>query len=168
MPHTITIQEQERLGLRDRKPANYVVPYSQAEITANEQGVIDSALAAAGTVMSGRQMSHLAKSDDTALTNAFASLFYSLAYSIAGAFISGGLLLLAYCVLGGDEGIYALVFLVLWGCCFLAALAYNRWQGLWFSPAGLEHHEIDSRERIAIHAIDKHLDLIERRWRLKS
>ena len=167
MPHTITIQEQERRGLRDRKPANYVVPYSPAEITANEQGVIDSALSAAGTVMSGRQMSHLAKSDDTALTNAFASLFYSLAYSIAGAFISGGLLLLAYCVLGGDEGIYALVFLVLWGCCFLAALAYNRWQGLWFSPAGLEHHEIDSRERIAMFAIEKHIELIQTRWKLK-
>ena len=167
MPHTITIQEQERLGLRDPKPANYVVPYSPAEITANEQGVIDSALSAAGTVMSGRQMSHLAKSDDTALTNAFASLFYSLAYSIAGAFISGGLLLLAYCVLGGDEGIYALVFLVLWGCCFLAALAYNRWQGLWFSPAGLEHHEIDSRERIAMFAIEKHIELIQTRWKLK-
>jgi len=129
--------------------------------------VIDSALSAAGTVMSGRQMSHLAKSDDTALTNAFASLFYSLAYSIAGAFISGGLLLLAYCVLGGDQGIYALVFLVLWGGCFLAALAYNRWQGLWFSPAGLEHHEIDSRERIAMFAIEKHIELIQTRWKLK-
>ena len=168
MPHTITIQEQERLGLRDRKPANYVVPYSQAEITANEHGVIDSALSAAGTVMSGGQMSHLAKSDDTALTNAFASLFYSLAYSVAGALISGGLLLLAYWVLGGDEGLYALIFLILWGGCFLAALAYNRWQGLWFSPAGLEHHEIDSRERIAMFAIEQHIGLIKAKWEAKK
>jgi hypothetical protein len=168
MPHTITIEEQERLGLRDPKPANYVVPYAQHEITAHEQGVIDSALSAAGTVMSDRQMSHLAKSDDTALTNAFASLFYSLAYSVAGALISGGILLLAYSVLGGDEGLYALLFLILWGGCFLAALAYNRWQGLWFSPAGLEHHEIESRERIAMHAIDKHIELIERRWGVKA
>jgi hypothetical protein len=167
MPHYISIEEQERRGLRDPKPANFVVPYSPGEITANEQGVIGSALSAAGTVMSGRQMSHLAKSDDTALTNAFASLFYSLAYSVAGAFISAGILLLAYCVLGGDEGIYALLFLIVWGGCFLAALAYNRWQGLWFSPAGLEHHEIDSRERIAMFAIEKHIELIQTRWKPK-
>ena len=167
MPHTIPIQEQERLGLRDPKPANYVVPYHRHEITTPEQGVIDSALAAAGTVMNGGQMSHLAKSDDTALTNVLASLFYSLAYSIAGACISGGLLLLAYFVLGGDEGIYALLFLILWGGCFLAALAYNRWQGLWFSPAGLEHHEIESRERIATHAIDQHIELIKAKWEAK-
>src|SRR5678816_1732044 len=106
MPHFITIEEQERLGLRDPKPANYVVPYSPGEITAHEQGVIGSALSAAGTVMSGRQMSHLAKSDDTALTNAFASLFYSLAYSVAGALISGGLLILLLFVIGGDEEVY--------------------------------------------------------------
>ena len=110
MPHTIPIQEQERLGLRDPKPANYVVPYHRHEISTPEQGVIDSALSAAGTVMNGGQLNHLAKSDDTALTNALASLFYSLAYSIAGACISAGLLLLAYFVLGGDEGIYALLF----------------------------------------------------------
>jgi hypothetical protein len=129
--------------------------------------VIHSALSAASTVMSGRQMSHLAKSDDTALTNAFASLFYSVAYSIAGACITAGILILAYYVIGGDEGIYALLFLILWGCSFLAALAYNRFQGLWFSPAGLDHAEIKSRERIAIHAIDKHIELVKAKWEAK-
>src|SRR6266545_2054080 len=118
MSHYITIEEQERLGLRD-KPANFVVPYSHGEITTNEHGVISSALSAAGQMISGRQMSHLAKSDDTALTTAFASLFYSLAYSIAGACITAGILLIAYYVLGGDEGIYALIFLVSWGACLL-------------------------------------------------
>jgi hypothetical protein len=168
MANYITVEEQERQGLRRPARANHIVPYSHGEITANEQGVIDSALTAAGTVMAGRQMSHLAKSEDTALTNAFASLFYSLAYSVAGAMITAALLLLVFLLFGGNERIYLLLFFLLWGMCLLGALAYNRWQGLWFSPAGLDHHEIDSRERIAIHAIDKHIELIERRWRLKA
>jgi hypothetical protein len=168
MPDYITIDEQEKLGLR-RQPrsANQVTPYTHNEITAPETGIVQAALAAAGTVMAHRQMSHLARSEDTALTNAFASLLYSLVYSLAGALITGGILCLAFLLFGGDEGIYLLIWLIAWGVCLLVALAYNRWQGLWFSPAGLDHHEIDSRERIAMHAIDKHIELIERRWSLK-
>jgi hypothetical protein len=169
MPDYITIDEQEKLGLRRQAhSSNLVAPYTHNEITAPEQGVVHAALAAAGTVMAHRQMAHLSKSEDTALTNAFASLFYSLAYSVAGALITGGILCLAFLLFGGDEGVYLLIWLILWGICLLAALAYNRWQGLWFSPAGLDHHEIESRERIAMHAIDKHIELIERRWSLKS
>jgi hypothetical protein len=167
----ITIDEQEARGLRrpaQNHPEHFITPYRQGDITATEHGVIASSLSAAGTVMAHRQMSHLARSDDTALTNAFASLFYSLAYSIAGALITGGILLLAYSLLGGEEGLYVIAWFVLWGVCLLGALAYNRWQGLWFSPAGLDHHEIDSRERIAMHAIDKHIELIERRWRIRD
>ncbi|HMN27724.1 MAG TPA: hypothetical protein PKE45_06160 [Caldilineaceae bacterium] len=168
MPDYITIREQEKLGLRRQAhSSNPVAAYTQNEITAPEQGVVHAALAAAGTVMAHRQMAHLAKSEDTALTNAWASLFYSVAYSLAGALITGGMLCLAFLLFGGDEAIYLLTWLVVWGICLLAALAYNRWQGLWFSPAGLDHHEIDSRERIAMHAIDQHIELIERRWGMK-
>lgn len=167
MSNLITVEEQERRGLRE--PArNFVTPWKSDDITTIEGQVIGSALSAASTVMSGRQMSHLAKTDDTALTITFSSLFYSLAYSIAGAMITAGILIIAYWLLGGDEGIYAMVFIVLWGCCFLGALAYNRWQGLHFSPAGLDHHEIDSRERIAKFAIEKHVELLEKRWKLKG
>lgn len=111
-----------------------------------------------------RQMSHLARSEDTAVTNAQASLLYSAAYAIPAAMITGGILLMAFLVLGGDLGLYALFWLVIWGICILVALIFNRWQGLWFSPAGLDHHEIQSRERIACHTIDKHVELIEKRW----
>jgi hypothetical protein len=166
MPDYITIDEQERQGLR-RPVSQYVTPYHHQEITTNERGVIGSALDAAGTVMSHRQMSHLAKSEDTALTTAFASLFYSLAYGVAGAMITGPLVLLAFWALGGDEEIYYVVFLLLWGMCILAALGWNRWQGLWYSPAGLDHHEIDSRERIAMFAIEKHVELLEKKWGVK-
>jgi hypothetical protein len=168
MADYITVERQREMGLRPQSRPNYVTPYNRDEITSTEHGVIDSALSAAGTVMTGHQPSHLAKSDDTALTNAFASLFYSLAYSVAGAMITAALLILIFSFFGGDKGTYVLLFFLAWGCCLLAALAYNRWQGLWFSPAGLDHHEIDSRERIAMHAIDKHIELIEQRWKLKG
>jgi hypothetical protein len=98
MANLITIEEQEQLGLREPSRTHYVTPFRSDDITTVEGQVIHSALSAASTVMSGRQMSHLAKSDDTALTNAFASLFYSVAYSIAGACITAGILILAYYV----------------------------------------------------------------------
>lgn len=171
MSDYITIDEQEALGLRrplPRRPDSFITPYRHDDITANEQGVITSSLSAAGAVMAHRQMAHLARSEETPITNAFASLFYSIAYSVAGAMITGGLLFLAYNLIGGEEGLYVLIWLVLWGVCLLAALVYNRWQGLWFSPAGLDHHEIDSRERIAMYGIDRHLTLLERKWQIKD
>ena len=145
----------------------YVPGRGSAELLPTEQALLGNVVNAAGTVMANRQESHVARSEDTALTNAFASLFYSLAYSIAGAAITGGLLLLLLFFIGGDEEVYMVVFFILWGLCLLGALAYNRWQGLWFSPAGLQHHEIDSRERIALHIVDRHIDLLEQKWQAK-
>lgn len=163
-----TIKEQEELAIRSSRHNTFVPSHGSNELTPAEKEVLGQALATSGTVMAHRQMAHLARSEETPITNAFASLFYSLAYSIAGAFITGGLLFLAYNLIGGEEGLYVIIWLVLWGVCLLAALAYNRWQGLWFSPAGLDHHEIDSRERIAMYVIDRHLTLLERKWQIKD
>ena len=163
-----TIEEQEESGLRRSSSPNLILPYTRNEFTPAERELLGQALSTSGTVMAQRQVSHLARSKETPLTNALSSLIYSFAYSIAGAVITGGLLLLALNFLGGDGEIYFIIWFILWGACFLAALAYNRWQGLWFSPAGLDHHEIDSRERIAMYVIDRHLTLLERKWQLKD
>src|SRR5262245_35871816 len=98
MPTYITVEEQEALDLR-RTNSNHITPYTSHDLTATEQGLLSSSLSAASTIMAQRQDSHLARSEDTAVTNAFASLFYSLAYSVAGAFITAGILLIAYYVL---------------------------------------------------------------------
>jgi hypothetical protein len=111
-----------------------------------------------------RQMTHHARSDDSAITNALASLIYSVAMGSAAAMITAGILFIAYNLLGGDEGLYAIAWLVTWGICVLVALLRNRLQGLWHSPTGIAHHEIESRERIALYAIDRHVQLIEKRW----
>ena len=155
---------------RTRRPRQTYVPaepYAHP-LTTTEQGVLSTAVTAAGQVMAQRQMAHLSRNDETPITNALASIIYSLAYSAAGWLITAGLLFVIYHLIGGEKGIYLLILFIVWGCCLLGALYFNRRQGLWFSPAGLDHHEIDSRERIALHVIDRHIELIEKRWKLND
>jgi hypothetical protein len=144
----------------------YVPARIHNELTPAEQTVLGQAVQAAGTVMAHRQMSHLARSEETPLVNAASSLLYSAVYSIAGALITGAILFLAWNIVGGDGAIYALIWVFAWGLCLLAALYFNRRQGLWYSPAGLDHHEIESRERIAMYTVDRHIDLLEKKWKL--
>ena len=162
-----TIEDQERLGIRPSGRTTFVQSHNRDELTTAEQTVLGQALATSGTVMAHRQMSHLAKSEDTALTITFSSLVYAAAYGVAAVMIVAPVVLLAFWAIGGDIEIYYLAFFLLWGVCILVALYGNRAQGLWHSPAGLDHHEIDSRERIAIFAIEKHVELLEKKWGLK-
>jgi hypothetical protein len=159
----VTRQEQEQMGLIPPQAGRFVPAREQNTLSDADRSVLGSALGAGADMMTHRQQTHHAHSDDTALTNAFASLFYSLAYAVAFALITGGLLLAGWMFVGGEGQAWLLAWLVVWGICSLAALAYNRWQGLWFSPPGIAHHEIDSRERVAMHAIDRHADIIEKR-----
>lgn len=162
----VSRQEQEEMGLLPRHQAagdRFVPGHDRHELTAADQAVLASALRAGADMITHRQASHHARSDDNAMGLALASLVYSLAYGVALLLITGGLLLAGYMTLGGDGGRWLTAWLVVWGLACLGALAVNRWQGLHYSPAGLAHHEIDSRERIAVHAIDRHADIIERR-----
>lgn len=113
-------------------------------------------------------MTHIVRSDDTALTQVQASLVYSAAYAFAAALITGGIILTAWMQYGtGDDGSnYVVLWLLLWGLSVLIALIVNRAQGLHHSSTGIAHHEIESRERLAMYAIDRHVELIEKRWRL--
>lgn len=109
-----------------------------------------------------------ARIDDNSITHAKATLLVSSAYIVASAMITGGLLLIAYLfrALGDAWGLYVYGGLIIWGLCVLAALFGNRRQSLHHSPTGIAHHELDSRERIALHAIDTHADLLRARWEM--
>jgi uncharacterized membrane protein len=109
-----------------------------------------------------------ARMDDSAITHAKATLLISSAYIIAALMITSGLLLIVWMFRGlGDEfAAYAYAGLIIWGLCILAALFGNRKQSLHHSPTGIAHHELDSRERIAHHAIDTHASLLIRRWEI--
>lgn len=107
-----------------------------------------------------------ARMDDSAITHAKATLLVSSAYIVAAGMITGGLLLVAWLfrALGDAWGLYVYGGLIVWGVCVLAALWGNRRQSLHHSPTGIAHHELDSRERIARHAIDTHAELLVKRW----
>ena len=111
-----------------------------------------------------------ARMDDSAITHAKATLLVASAYIVAAAMITGGLLLIVwlYRGLGDDWAMYVYGGLILWGLCILVALWSNRKQSLWHSPTGIAHHELDSRERIARHAIDTHASLLIRRWEIDN
>jgi hypothetical protein len=111
-----------------------------------------------------------ARQDDDAITHAKATLLVAGAYVVAAGMITAGLLLMAWLfrALGSDWATYTFTGLVVWGVCILAALWGNRKQSLWHSPTGIAHHELDSRERIARHAIDTHAHLLLRRWEIDN
>lgn len=111
-----------------------------------------------------------ARQDDDAITHAKATLLISAAYIVAAGMITLGLLLIVWLFRGLGERFapYAYVGLIAWGVAILLALWSNRRQALHHSPTGISHHEIDSRERVATHAIDTHARLLLARWRLED
>jgi len=161
MPSEITVQAK-------KKPANYLPARTVSDFSMNEQAILGNAVDAAGDMIARRQMSHLSRTDDTAITATVASLIYSGAYAIAAFLITGGLFVMAWIMRGGDGGIYLTAFSVAWGICVKEALAINRSQGLHHSSTGLAHHEIESRERVAMYTVDKHIELLEKRWEIEK
>jgi hypothetical protein len=107
-----------------------------------------------------------ARQDDSAITHAKATLLVAAAYIFAAGMITLGLLLVVWLFRGLGDGwaTYTYTGLVVWGVATLLALWSNRKQSLWHSPTGIAHHELDSRERLAKHAIDTHAKLLLRRW----
>ncbi|HXF62869.1 MAG TPA: hypothetical protein VNK95_14690 [Caldilineaceae bacterium] len=109
-----------------------------------------------------------ARQEDNAITHAQAALIVSAAYVGAAGLITLGLLLLAWMfrALGGSWPLYVYTGLLVWGAAVLTALWGNRRQSLYHSASGIAHHEIESRERLARHAIDTHARLLLARWEL--
>lgn len=114
--------------------------------------------------------SHHTRQDDDALSQAKATLLVSVAYIIAAAMITVGLLLFVWIfkVLGDAVALYFYTGLIFWGVCILVVLLMNRRQSLHHSSTGLGHAEINSRERLAKHAIDQHVRLLLARWKVED
>lgn len=147
-------------------PHNFVAPRNTPDIPANEQTVLAQSAHVAGQVMASRPHTNTVLPNDTAVTMALGNVIYSVAYAVAGLFIMGGIFLMMWlsnCPCE-DGGKYFVWFLIAWGVCVLCGLAVNKWQGLRHSPAGIAHHEIESRERVAYYMVDRHIELIEARW----
>jgi len=163
---TVTRKEQVDKGYVLEPKSKLVPANTDININDNDRGILQSAVGAASEMITHRQMSHFSRTDDNAVSQAQGSLIYSAAYAVAAAMITGGIILFAWLINGGIGSYYAIGFIVVWGICVLGSLAINRGQGLKHSSTGIAHAEIESRERLAMFAIEKHVELIEKRWKL--
>jgi hypothetical protein len=147
------------------KTVHFVAPRVQGEVhyTDTDKNIVTSAVSAAGTIMSNRQNTYQVTSEDNAVGHAKASLMYSVAYAFAAALITGAICLVGYLNEGGGGSFYAIAFLFFWGVSVLVVLYYNRGQGLQHSSAGIALEEIKSRERVAMFAISKHIELVQKK-----
>ncbi len=152
------------------KSRNYGSTFVPAIIERQPKTITALAPIEVGNLLPQAGMSGHARMDDDAITHAKATLLVALAYIIAAGMITAGLLLIVwlYRGLGNDWAMYVYGGLILWGLCVLAALFGNRKQSLWHSPTGIAHHELDSREKIALHAIDTHASLLLKRWAIDN
>jgi len=148
-------------------PETFVQPYPQNHLTRDELDLLGTSTRMAGEIMVHRQMTHHVRSDDTAVTHAAGSLLYSVAFVPVIAIVTGSFMMLATWAFDADGWPMFLLWLLLWGSSCLVALVINRQQGLHFSSAGLGHHEIESREHVAMYIVDKHVELLEKRWGVK-
>ena len=142
----------------------YVQPYTQGELTRQEQELLQVSTRMAGEIMSHRQMTHHVRSDDSAITHSLGSLIYSFAYVPIIAIITGALMMLATWAFEGDGWPMFLLWLLVWGVGCLWVTFHNREQGLRYSSAGIAMKEIESRENVAMYVIDRHVELLEKKW----
>ncbi|MEZ4865320.1 MAG: hypothetical protein R3C14_28685 [Caldilineaceae bacterium] len=139
-----------------------IVNDSGHEITTAEAQLMSSGHHLANVALSGRSGLSRAQQEDTAVTHAAAHLVASAPVVVALLASTTGIVLLGYLVMGGSFGVWFGVELVIVGLGALVALVRSRRAGLEHTPAGVERHEIDQRAAVAMHAIDRHCEMVER------
>ena len=149
--------------------ANYT-PALTGEIVEDDHQAITTAEAQlmagghqlAGAAMAGRSGHSRAEQSDTAVTHAQAHLVASAPVIASLLATSTGLVLLAWLMAGGPFVAWIGVELVIVGAGSVVAFNRSRRAGLEHTPAGVERHEIDARAQVAMYAIDRHLESMER------
>ena len=145
--------------------ANLVLPTPNQTTVIQGGSGMGEMMAASGQIV-GTLMSHdphgQTVQNDNAITHAKASLLYSGAHIVAFLVVIVAVMMLAYPVVGGNFRTYATVGMLLFGLAGFGALLWNRHQGLHHSATGIAHADIQSRERVAIHLIDRQFDVVEK------
>lgn len=138
-----------------------VVDDNQA-ITANEAHVMAGGQQLANLALAGRTARSAATQNDNAVSHAKAHLIASAPVVAGLAVTSTGLVLIGWLIAGGPALAWISVELLIVGAGAVVVLNRSRRAGLEHTPAGVERHEIDARVQVAIHAIDRHCEMVER------
>lgn len=149
---------------------NHYVPALRAEILPPDDHAItlpDAQVMAGGQqlaniALSGRTAHSRAQQEDTAITHAQAHLIAAAPVIGGLALTSSGLLLLGWLLAGGPVVVWIALELAILGGGAIVALTRSRRAGLEHTPAGVERHDIDARMAVAMHAIDRHCEMVER------
>jgi hypothetical protein len=139
-----------------------IVTADHDSITSAEAQLMTSGHHLANVALSGRSAQSRAEQSDTALTHAKAHLVASAPLIASLVATTTGLVLLGWLIAGGSAAIWISVELLIAGAGSVVALARSRRAGLDHTPAGVERHEIDARAKVAMYAIDRHLESMER------
>lgn len=166
-----------------------VRPMSQTE-SELLQGLTQTAIqpappVAIPTLPPATHTAHMRDNFDVRAAARVAERFILWGMGIFGA-ITAALAGLIYYRVGGDSTLYALGWLVVWGSVSYLAMNRNRAQSYDHSPTGVarleqctqeriarrhaqtQEYQIDANERIAMHAIDRHVELVKTRWQLEA
>ncbi|MCB1452106.1 MAG: hypothetical protein KDJ43_00545 [Rhizobiaceae bacterium] len=130
-------------------------------LTAPDAAAIAGGQQLANLALSGRAGSR-AQQSDTAVSHAHAHLIAS-APVVGGLVVtSSGLVLLGWLIAGGPLVLWIALQLAVVGAGAVVALTRSRRAGLEHTPAGVERHEIDARVKVAMYAIDRSCEMVER------
>lgn len=197
MSDKVTIEEQERMGLR--RPRQELVrpePQTPARVqrmTPEESAALQSVMQPAYHQEAGQmpalpQATHTAHMRDNFDVRANARVAERwIVWDMA---IYGGITLVlvwvTYYLMGGDKSLYAAGGFIVWGTISYVAMHRNRAQAYDHSPTGVarleqrtqaamhdrtaqvEEHRIDMQAKVAMYAIDAHVGLMERRQRVET
>lgn len=175
----VSREEQIRMGIVEPtvwEEKNFVAagatdlaPSPSTELSPIEGAIVDRGHSLAGQIMqSGNHSGHLRIAGDP-VTLEKANLLSTAPIVIAIAMIVTGLILLAglFGLFGAGLGNYFVAWLAIFGVAGLIALVWNRRITHWNSAAGVAHHELDAKADVAKYAIDRHVELLERKWGLR-
>lgn len=133
-----------------------------AAITAPEVELFNGGHQLAGVALAGRTAHSRSQQSDTAVSHARAHLIASAPVVGALTVTSSGLVLLGWLLAGGPMLVWLGVDLLIVGIGSVIALTRSRRLSLEHSPAGVERRDIDARAQIAMYAIDRHCEMVER------
>lgn len=143
-------------------PTVEIVGGPHEHMSQTEAALIAQGQGLANIAINGHMSQSRANQTDTAITHAQAHLIASLPTVGAVAGIVTGIVIVAGLLAGGPVVLWVGVELVAFGIGALVVLLRSRQAGLEHTPAGVERHEIDAKVKIAIHAIDRHSEALER------